>query len=439
MATVRCLYASKKYSQCEKICSKISHSPEADLLRGKALYHMYQKNQQQLRKHQGAMEPRAFFTQHKACYNMAKEVVHIFRRARNSSYKGMDACCDQMLDFAIMDYIFESNKLKDIELCFLCLKRPGPSTEVETPNSQVQDWVKEKLKEKHVCESDQDEPTKGKAIKPKQTPKENIRFSHLIPQSVIKYFMKSADVAPSSKNVLFGGPGTKLSSTRKCTAGKAAVYMLCPSCEHNLNVLGEQAFMGFLEKVYDPLVSNTETQHGYGKEMYHFCMGLIFRTLCPSQSEYINVDEVHQLLVQCRAFLTADCPLQACSNLPEVFMFVCPGEDDNYEERFCAFINQDSASYIGLMSLDCHVEMLHTFVSVLANFFMVKLGTIVLVVKFTPAAREPIDKRFQIDPEAGSYSIPASKARRELIPPGVWTALHLLYTSSERDHNNHNN
>lgn len=427
LATVRCLYAAKKYSQCEQLCAKIPHSPEADLLKGKALYHMYQKKQLQLRKHQNALEPREFFIQHKACYNMAKEVVSIFRRARNRNYSGMDASCNQMLDFAIMDYILETNKLKDLKLCFLCLKRPDAISEVDAPvKSQVHD-------QERVSETEQGERDADEAIKPKRVPKDNIRFSHLIPHSVIRYFMKTADVAPSSKNVLFGGSGTKLGRVMKRTAGTAAVYMLCPSCEHNLNVLGENAFVSFLEKVYDPLCSDTEIKHDYGKEMYHFCMGLIFRTLCPSQDEYINTDEVYQLLVQCRAFLTADCPLQTSVNIPDVFMFVCPSKDDDYDKQFHAFINQDSASYTALISLDCHVESLHTFVSVLANFFMVKLGTIIVVVKFSPTAKEHVDKRFWIDPKAGSYSIPANKARKMLIPPGIWTALHLLFTSSEKD------
>lgn len=305
--SARCLYALKKYGQCEKICANVAHLPEAHLLRGKSLYHMYQRKQRQLRKHQSTLEPKVFFTQHKACYNMAMEVIKIFRHARNNSYNGMDAECNRFLDFAISDYILEANKLKDLNICFLCLKRPNAATadsEVKTPTeSQVQDELK-------------DEPAKGEAnqaSKLKRIPKDNIRFSHLIPRSVISYFMKSAD----AESVLFGVSGTR-ENPKERTAGKAAVYMLCPSCEHNLSVLGEQAFKTFLQKVYDPLCSSTEIKYNYGKEMYHFCIGLIFRTLCPSQDEYINTDDVYQLLTQCRDFLTTDCPLQTCSDIPEV-------------------------------------------------------------------------------------------------------------------------
>lgn len=70
--------------------------------------------------HQKALQPKEFFTQHKACYDMAKEVVRIFSHAKDSNYIGMDASCHRMLDFTIMDYLLETNKLKDLKLCFLC-------------------------------------------------------------------------------------------------------------------------------------------------------------------------------------------------------------------------------------------------------------------------------------------------------------------------------
>lgn len=46
----------------------------------------------------------------------------------------------------------------------------------------------------------------------------------------------------------------------------------------------------------------------------------IFRTLRPSQDDYINSDEVYQLLLQCRAFLMADSPLDA-NDLPIIYLF----------------------------------------------------------------------------------------------------------------------
>lgn len=427
LATLRCCYAAGKYAECERLYDKMPHSPEANLLKGKALYQLYQKMQGQLRMCQGDLQPKEFFIKHKACYDTAKKALEIFIHAKDNRSIEMDVSCNKMLDFSMMDYLLETNKLKEINRCFLCLKRPQDE---------------KKLSQVEQMETTNAEEERQTATKQKQVPRKAIRASHIIPHGVIKRLKKntpeSTAAAAGTKDVLFGVSGTKLENVMKRTAGTSTLYMLCPSCEHNLNVLGEQFFLGFLEKVYDPELSDADAERAYGKEMYHFCVGLIFRTLCPSQDDYINCDEVYQLLLQCRAFLTAageSGPLQdsAVAKIPEVFMFVCPVEDESYSSTFRAFITENSASYTSKISLDCHFEELGTFVSVLANFFVVKVGVIVIVVKFSPAAKQVIDERFHIKWEGGSYSIPAGKARHELIPTGVWTVLHLLFQSYEDD------
>ena len=402
-----------KYTKCVELCDKLPTSLEANLLKGKSLYNMYQKRQRQLRKR--TLQPNEFYDQHKACYDMAKKVVKIF----SSTDVQLDNNCSRMLDFAIMDYLLETNKLKDLRLCFLCLKKPKIDAKAE-PISQEPD--------SNAME------TSKKEVKPRPQ-RANIRTSHLIPRAIIQRLVKASlpDVPLSSKSVLFGVSRTKIESLIKLTPAKSSVYMLCPLCEHNLNILGEQPFLNFLEKVYDPSSSDTEVTHTYGREMYHFCIGLIFRTLIPSQDDYINTDEVYQLLLQCRAFLTVDNPLEAIEKMPDVFMFVCPSDDNAYDKALQAFIISNSTSFTSKISLDFRLEELGTFASVLANFFMVKVGTIIIVVKFQPAAKQVIDKKFCIIPEGACYSVPASKARRSMIPTGIWTALHLLYKEYEED------
>ena len=76
-----------------------------------------------------------------------------------------------------------------------------------------------------------------------------------------------------SKNILFGAFGTKLKDTVQRTPRTCTLYMLCTLCEHMLNMKGEQPFL------YDPASQNEESEVLYGEELYHFCVGLIFRTL----------------------------------------------------------------------------------------------------------------------------------------------------------------
>lgn len=415
LATLNCYFAWRKYDQCVKLCD------ETDVLKGKALYHMYQRSQWQLRMCQETLQPRDFFIQHKTCYNIAKEAVKIFSHARANGHN--DAVSNKMLDFAMMDYLFETNKLKELNLCFLCLEKPKPviSKHVQPQASSESEW---------------NEPieTNKEKMKPKQQ-KGSIRASHLFPHGIISRLANStcALTIPGSKNILFGVSGTKLQNVMKRTPATSTIFMLCPMCEHNLNVLGEESFFNFFEKLYTPLYRESGAEYGYGGKMYHFCIGLIFRTLCPSQDDYINTDEVYQLLLQCRAFLTADSPLETVDKFPRVFMLLCSISREDYGETFCTFIEENLVSYTSKISLDCRLEELGTFVSVFANFFMVKLGIVILVVKFAPTEKLLIDERFCISPKGGSYPILTSAERRELIPTGIWTALHILCKNYESD------
>ena len=78
--------------------------------------------------------------------------------------------------------------------------------------------------------------------------------------------------------------------------------MLCRQCEHKLNVLGEEPFLPILDKLYDSSVHGAEFLLNYGKDLYHFSVSLIFRTLHPSLDDYISTDEVYQLLANCRKY-----------------------------------------------------------------------------------------------------------------------------------------
>jgi len=88
-------------------------------------------------------------------------------------------------------------------------------------------------------------------------------------------------------------------------------------------VLGEEPFLPIFDKLYDSTLHGSEFALDYGKELYHFSIGLIFRTLHLSLDDYINTDDVYQLLVNCRKSLTQDttsASLEASLDMPEVFL-----------------------------------------------------------------------------------------------------------------------
>ena len=413
MTMGKCCFAYRNYDRCAQLCKEILPLPEAELLRGKSLYHIYRTKQRKLRMYQVSMPQKDFYTEHKACYDIVKEVIKLLGHAVDNKAVA-DASIKKMLDFAMLDYMLEANKLKDVGRCFLCLKRE----EQDSPTATADDSKQSLHEAEEVAK-----PNKSKKSAKK------IHASHLIPQSAIKRLANQDPAVKGevSKNILFGAFGTKLKDTVQRTPGTCTLYMLCTSCEHMLNVKGEQPFLRIFEKLYDPASHNEECEVLYGEELYHFCVGLIFRTLCPSPDDYINTAEVYQLLVNCRKFLMVDNPVHMVNEMSSIYFFICPTDEPDFDEAMRLFMVENSASYTSKVSLDCPLEGLGTFESVLANFFMIKLGIFIVLVKFSPMRMYDIPERFLVNPRGGSYSIPTHEQRKGVLPLGVWTALNLLH------------
>lgn len=161
-------------------------------------------------------------------------------------------------------------------------------------------------------------------------------------------------------------------------------------------------------------------------------MSLIFRTLCPSQDDYINSDEVYQLLQQCRAFLMSESPLDVIDS-PNIYILVCPNNEDGCDEMMANFLKESSVSYTSKLSLDCKSEELGTFESVFANFFIVKMGVMIVLVKFKPSARYALADQFLVNCKGGFYIVPPNEMKRSVIPVGIWTVLDILYEVYQAD------
>ena len=393
-----------------------SNVPELVLLKGKSLYHLYQMKQRVLQKSQGALD----YKEHHNCYEMARETIKILGHARDIGGTGMDETCQKMLDFAMMDYILETNNLKGLKRCFLCL---------------------EKQDDRQATHREQGSETEGatamvtnEAVPLKQKGADNIKKSHLFPRSLIeKLAADDTKCTRPSKNIIFGTYGMKPDSKR--TPKTATLYMLCGICEHAMNIKGEQPFLSFFEKMVHPANIFTKQELVYGKELYYFCLSLIFRTLCPSQVDYINTDEVYQLLVHCRTYLLKG-PVSSereATGLPQIFLYVHPISDSASDTLKTTFTEHCSVSYTSKTGLDCTLDELHSFESVYANFFLVKVGLLIILVRFKPAMKWPINIDNAINPCGGLYIVPANSNRMEAVPVGVQTALHLLYKTYATD------
>jgi len=110
---------------------------------------------------------------HQACYEMTREVLKMLGRAKDDGYIEDDVMSQKMLDFAMMDYILETNKLKEMKRCFLCLQRQQHH---KGSNKLASSTPAE------ICKGPKSKPQDG-----------NIKRSHLIPHGVglLKVMVKS--------------------------------------------------------------------------------------------------------------------------------------------------------------------------------------------------------------------------------------------------------
>ena len=463
IVSARCAYALGRYDECELYCKQFiatstdatsaTRIAEVQVLKAKSIYHMYTIQQRQLRMQQTFSTSSDFFKQHRDCYDNAKEVVKSFGQLRDSASGAIDPGCQKMLDLAMLDYCLETNRLKQLKRCFLCLQNHDiPQDESGTASSTASHDTalldegdistlgiiaqsKDSSYFEPAVEAKMDEvkvKLPSKTMKPKR-----LQASHLVPHAIIKRLAKVVSPDPISKNVFFSVSGSKDSMVTPLmrTPARCTITMLCRQCEHKLNVLGEEPFLPIFDKLYDPTLRGAEFLLDYGKELYHFSVGLIFRTVHPSLDDYINTDEVYQLLVNCRKYLMQDAnSLSASLDMPEVFLFVCPqNEGEEMDKSFSNFLALNSVSYISKFSLDTPLAELDTFESVLAHFFLVKLGIVCLVVKLGPSISRQIDAKFKINPQGGCYAVPSNCTRKKLLPVGVWTALHKLHEAYESD------
>lgn len=402
LATVKCCYGAEQYTKCVELCDTVSGVAKLQIYQGRALYQIYWKKRHLLRelKH----DKQQFYKQHHACYEVAREAMKILGRAKDNGSIEADVVSLKMLDSVMIDYILETNRLKEMKRCFLCLRRQQYEKGTE----------------------DKGQPVQQKAA----SGDGSIKQSHLVPHGIIKRLAKvDGRESTNTKSVVFGVSGTKLDSKR--TPATSTVYMLCGSCEQMINDIGESPFISFFEKLIDPTLIDSQQELKYGKELYYFCISLIFRTLCPSQDEYINTDEVYQLLVRCRAYLLEGRSGKV-EELSKVLLFVHPLAHNETDEYMC-FIEQSSVSYTSKFALDCRREELESFESVYANFFLVKMGVMIVVVVFRPLSRYEIHDNCSVSPDGGVYIVPSVSDRASIIPAGVKTALQILFEVYTRD------
>jgi len=213
-----------------------------------------------------------FHQEHKSCYSKAKKVIGLLGQLLDKGGKSFDPECSQMLDLTMMDYVYETNKLRDTQRCFLCRSTEhtdqGPGEEVkEKVSDSKMDSLSISAQELALCSQDvvhsdllegqnlkvqvkdadavnvQESPLKLTSLKsqPKESskakPNQGLQASHLFPAAIIKRFVSAVPLAKGKRVCTIKGFRSFLDSKDETlhSSGEATLYMLCHSCEELLS------------------------------------------------------------------------------------------------------------------------------------------------------------------------------------------------------------
>lgn len=226
---------------------------EAKLLKGKSLFFHYQSMQHVFLQRRGAEAIKEVEKLKQECYDSTKEAILILGSAQDHDFLDEEGL--KLLDFAMIDYLRETNDLNSCERCLLCHR------------------------------------------------KTKLRRSHVFPKSILKDI--AADLITGDDHKVFS---TMVGKIVKKSAGEMTFGMLCGKCEQCLCQNGENQFS---EHVHHKICVNREVVPSqlslpYGRWLYDFCVGILFRSIAVSSvfKEFrASGEKLHKIFCYCRKHL----------------------------------------------------------------------------------------------------------------------------------------
>ena len=416
MTLLKGCYVNEKYEECIQFCEDLfpdgeSSNSYARILKAKSMFKKYTCEVFCLHKVEDVLQPDKLHAQHSKCYIMAKEVVK--ELGKNYELAKNDEEALRMLDSAMWDVISKTNELNDIQICYLCREK------------QTHKIVHQQVESHSECEVS--EATKMLSLKPTNPTivKRKLARSHTFPNFILKKF-SSGHPLPVGHGAFqqIGKPKHHMKSAKQMTC-----FMLCGSCESLISSNGEAQFSNlFFDKIYN-VDQPSHSRRGnfdieYGKWLYQFCVGIIFRNLHWHRGYFTNEDELYKLLDQCRQNLLN--PDSVAASKPDIYLLISPLHASEEEAKHASghlnkVLNCSCAFSLQNISLkDGALDQMS------AHFLIVHMGVINILVKFSPAADVLIPSEFQVNPVGGTYPVPPEDIRKQLLPLGVWKKFQLI-------------
>ena len=360
-------------SFCGKVSEKAAVKDRLAIFHGKSLYNIFTQELESLKNL--PTTSRVYSDARLGCYKKIKEVIQLLGLAFDKN--NIDNEGSQMLDVAMMIYLSESRNLTGkLPRCLLCRR-------------------KEKLAKSHIC-----------------------------PKAILEDFAKAAGAPESGKAFFLSWPWQKMYTGTLKSAGEMTIRVLCHNCEMILSKSESKYLPHFFRKLYDIEIPDSivrEHTIEYQDWLHQFCMGLIFRGMTLQYSggrdEFVNEEEVHSLLSQCRNALL----YPGSEDVPKVSIYIAPTKGDPSEV--------DSSLINVSIHLPFHFFFTHKkymygsqqlYVDALSYTF--QIGMIFANVQLNKAVW-PEDASFSIQPNGGVYKILVDSLRRRTIPDYLWQSL----------------
>ena len=371
-----CCYLYENYFEAASVSSEITFKSstsdqinKAQLLKGKALFYMYQPKICYLMNNRQELPGLEVKLLEAECFLAIKETIQILGHTLDSGY--LDSEGSKLLDWAMMDCIREINRLNLCKRCLMC-----------------------------------------RASK-------NLHRSHVWPRFVLqrmsnayKEMSNAHKGMSSSKKFSFGLEKHKIKS-----AGECWFWMLCGHCEEIMSKSAENDF-----SVYFPKELNVQTVV-YKSWFFNYCCAIILRTLAFVKfPRCFNDEEIYNTFVHCRNhLLSLQVQVEAVSAKHEQcgikpYVFIMPSN----------LVMQHSSVVIQPGMVSCNWLAPHRLLdgwrdfSGFTHFFAACCNHVCIVIKFSPSSSCYIPEKYEITLSGGSYAIENERERINAIPNGLW-------------------
>lgn len=399
-------YQYQKYRECSAVAEQIvkrvredkleqSMANEANLLNGKSLYFAYQNEQHMFLKTRSSQPIKQVESLKNECYEKAKRAIFLLGIAHDLGF--LDEEGSRCLDFAMIDYLRETNNLSNCQRCLLCRKRS------------------------------------------------KVRRSHIYPKSILKKIARDLMEGHDHK-VFTHVPGKVVTRS----AGGLSFGMLCTQCEQCLSQNGEEQFAKQIHSriCINRKVVQSQLKLQYGSWLYDFCIGIIFRSMaiCDQFVRFGTDDHtLYKLFTDCRKHLlslptksqggdktpkpkTTASPYSPPGSPLPIFFLVNPTLDVPPDESKLGYLSDalitPGTSFI---LVDLHNgEVLHDqSPSILVHFD--RMNILVPLQPFSTPSSLP----YKIEPSGGELVVPEEYERWQVIPTGIWKIFFSLVEASQ--------